>query len=80
MSVPSMRRTMPPAVSSGLLARLQGLPGGDPGAPGGGGGLFDDSAFSGSVFGHDRDGRPGSDLRPPGEPGNLGRDGTNLDI
>ena len=28
----------------------------------------------------DRDGRPGSDLRPPGEPGNLGRDGTNLDI
>ena len=28
----------------------------------------------------DRDGRPGSDLRPPGEPGNLGRDGTNLDL
>ena len=28
----------------------------------------------------DRDGRPGSDLRPPGELGNLGRDGTNLDI
>ena len=29
---------------------------------------------------NDRDGRPGSDLRPPGEPGNLGRDGTNLDL
>jgi hypothetical protein len=28
----------------------------------------------------DREGRPGSDLRPPGEPGNLGREGTNLDI
>ena len=28
----------------------------------------------------DRDGRPGGDLRPPGEPGNLGRDGTNLDL
>jgi len=28
----------------------------------------------------DRDGRPDSDLRPPGEPGNLGRDGTNLDL
>jgi hypothetical protein len=28
----------------------------------------------------DRDGRPGSELRPPGEPGNLGRDGTNLDV
>jgi hypothetical protein len=28
----------------------------------------------------DRAGRPGSDLRPPGEPGNLGRDGTNLDL
>lgn len=28
----------------------------------------------------DRNGRPGGDLRPPGEPGNLGRDGTNLDL
>jgi hypothetical protein len=28
----------------------------------------------------DREGRPGSDLRPPGEPGNLGRDGANLDL
>jgi len=28
----------------------------------------------------DRDGRPGSDLRPPGEPGNAGRDGIHFDI
>ena len=28
----------------------------------------------------DRAGRPGSDLRPPGEPGNLGRDGTHFDL
>ena len=26
----------------------------------------------------DRDGRPGGDLRPPGEPGDRGRDGANL--
>ena len=28
----------------------------------------------------DRDGRPGSDLRPPGEPGDAGRDGTHFDV
>ena len=28
----------------------------------------------------DRDGRPGSDLRPPGEPGDTGRDGIHFDI
>ena len=28
----------------------------------------------------DRDGRPGSDLRPPGEPGDAGRDGIHYDV
>ena len=28
----------------------------------------------------DRDGRPGSDLRPPGEPGDAGRDGIHFDV
>jgi len=29
---------------------------------------------------NDRDGRPGSDLRPPGEPGDVGRDGIHFDV
>jgi len=28
----------------------------------------------------DRGGRPGSDLRPPGEPGDVGRDGIHFDL
>jgi len=28
----------------------------------------------------DRDGRLGSDLRPPGEPGDAGRDGIHFDV
>jgi hypothetical protein len=28
----------------------------------------------------DRDGRPGSDLRAPGEPGDVGRDGIHFDV
>jgi hypothetical protein len=28
----------------------------------------------------DRNGRPGSDLRPPGEPGDVGRDGIHFDV
>jgi hypothetical protein len=28
----------------------------------------------------DRDGRRGSDLRPPGEPGDVGRDGIHFDV
>ncbi|WP_046500852.1 zf-HC2 domain-containing protein [Streptomyces odonnellii] len=48
--------TAPPAPSAGLLARLQGLPGGAPGDDDSGKGLFDRGRFGEGVFGVRTDG------------------------
>ncbi|WP_308013775.1 zf-HC2 domain-containing protein [Streptantibioticus parmotrematis] len=62
---------IPPALSAGLLARLQGLPGGDPGAgpsgPGGPPGARGRGVFGGSVLGGGPGGEADSCLAPTGE-------------